>query len=78
MRWKQILVIFGVIILGLTVASAIILYSYDYNKFKPYISQAAREATGRDLRLEGDLKLRIGFTPALVIENIAFQNAPWG
>ena len=31
MRWKKILVIFGVIILGLTVASLIILFFYDYN-----------------------------------------------
>jgi hypothetical protein len=54
------------------------LFSYDYNKFKPYIAQAAKEATGRDLRLEGDLTFRLGFTPALVVENISFQNAPWG
>ena len=78
MRWKKILVIFGVIILGLVAASLIILFSYDYNKFKPYIAQAAKEATGRELKLAGDLKLQLGFTPALVIENISFQNAPWG
>jgi len=78
MRWKKILVIFGVIIVGLAAASLIILFSYDYNKFKPYIAQAAKEATGRELKLAGDLKFRLGFTPALVIENISFQNAPWG
>ncbi|MBP1711930.1 MAG: AsmA family protein [Deltaproteobacteria bacterium] len=78
MRWKKILVIFGVIILGLTAASLIILFSYDYNKFKPYIAQAARDATGRELKLTGDLKLHLGFTPALAIENISFQNASWG
>jgi uncharacterized protein involved in outer membrane biogenesis len=78
MPWKKIVVIFGIIIAGLIAASLIILFSYDYNKFKPYISQAAKEATGRELTLGGDLKLKIGFTPALVIENISFQNAPWG
>ncbi|MBP1716920.1 MAG: AsmA family protein, partial [Deltaproteobacteria bacterium] len=78
MRWKKILVIFGVIILGLTAASLIILFSYDYNKFKPYIAQAAKDATGRELKLTGDLKLQLGLTPALTIENISFQNAPWG
>ena len=78
MRWKKILVIFGVIILGLTAASLVILFSYDYNKFKPYIAQAARDATGRELKLTGDLKLHLGFTPALAIENISFQNASWG
>ena len=78
MSWKKIVIIFGIIIAGLIAASLIILFSYDYNKFKPYISQAAKEATGRELTLGGDLKLKIGFTPALVIENISFQNAPWG
>jgi len=78
MRWKKIVVIFGVIFIGLIAASLIIIFSYDYNKFKPYISQAAKEATGRELILAGDLKLKIGFTPALVIENITFQNASWG
>jgi uncharacterized protein involved in outer membrane biogenesis len=78
MRWKKLGVIFGVIILGLIAASLIILFFYDYNKFKPYIAQAAKDATGRELKLEGDLKLQLGFTPALVIENISFQNAPWG
>jgi len=78
MSWKKILVIFGAIILGLATAAFIILFSYDYNKFKPYIAQAAKEATGRDLKLTGDLNLRLGFTPALVIDNISFQNAPWG
>ena len=78
MRWKKILVIFGVIILGLAAASLVILFSYDYNKFKPYIAQAARDATGRELKLTGDLKLHLGFTPALAIENISFQNASWG
>jgi AsmA family protein len=78
MRWKKIAVIFGVIFLGLIATSLIVLFSYDYNKFKPYITQAAKEATGRDLTLAGDLKLKLGFTPALVIENISFQNAPWG
>jgi uncharacterized protein involved in outer membrane biogenesis len=78
MPWKKILVIFGVIILGLVAAGLIILFSYDYNKFKPYIAQAAKEATGRELKLSGDLKLQLGFTPALVIDNISFQNASWG
>ena len=78
MRWKKIVVVFGVILIGLIAASLIILFSYDYNKFKPYISQAAKEATGRELTLTGDLKLKIGFTPALVIENASFQNAAWG
>lgn len=78
MNWKKILVIFGVILVGFIAASFIILFSYDYNKFKPYIIQAVKDSTGRSLTLAGDLRLKIGFTPALVLENIGFQNAAWG
>ncbi len=38
----------------------------------------AKEATGRELKLEGDIKLKISLRPALVVEGVKFQNAPWG
>ncbi len=78
MKWKKILVLLAVILAGFIAAVFILLFSYDYNKFKPYIAQAVKDATGRSLTLGGDLKLKISFTPALVLENISFQNAPWG
>ncbi len=78
MRWKWILGIAATSIIVLIVAVYVILVSYDYNKLKPQITKAAMDATGRELVLGGDISLAIGFTPALVVEDVSFQNAPWG
>ena len=78
MRWKWILCISIAVIFALFVTTYIILSSYDYNKFKPRITEIAKKYTGRDLTLAGDITLGIGFSPTLVVEDVAFQNASWG
>lgn len=78
MRWKWILGLIGLLIVVLIGVSYIIVVSYDYNKLKPMIGQAVREATGRELTLGGDIKVGIGFSPSLGVEKVSFQNAPWG
>lgn len=78
MRWKLILgVVTGVIVL-LVVAVYFIVSSYNFNDLKPRISRAAMEATGRELKLAGNLGLKIGLNPSLVAEDVSFQNASWG
>jgi len=78
MRWKWIIGIAVGLIIAIVVALYIIISSYDFNSLKPYITRAAKEATGRELKLEGDIKLKISLRPALVVEGVKFQNAPWG
>jgi len=51
---------------------------YDFNKFKPMIAQAVKDATGRELRIAGRIEIKWGITPTLIAENLSFQNAPWG
>ncbi|MBW1862693.1 MAG: AsmA family protein [Deltaproteobacteria bacterium] len=75
---KWIIGIFVGVIVAVIVVVYIILASYDFNDLKPQISNAALEATGRELRIGGDIDLDIGLTPALVLTDIGFQNAPWG
>ena len=48
-----------------------ILESTDFNEYKDPISEKAKEATGRDLVITGDLNLEISFTPKIVVEGIA-------
>ncbi len=62
----------------LVVTAYLILASYDYNKFKPRITQAVKDATGRELTLGGDIELAIGFSPSLVVADVTFANAVWG
>ena len=70
------------ILAGLLLAAVIALYvilnSYDFNSFKPRIEEAALEATGRKLVLGGDIDLKIGLSPALVVQDVRFANAEWG
>ncbi|MBE9528236.1 MAG: AsmA family protein [Proteobacteria bacterium] len=78
MRWKWIPIIFVSILIVAIVAVYITLSSYDFNKLKPQVEQAAYEATGRALKLDGDIELKIGFTPVLVVREVTLENAKWG
>jgi uncharacterized protein involved in outer membrane biogenesis len=78
MRWKWILSIAAAVVIVGLIVIYIIIASYDFNKLKPQITGLAKEYTGRDLTLAGDIKLGIGFSPDLRVENVSFQNATWG
>jgi len=77
MRWKWVVGTIGLLVVGLIVILYIVLVTYDFNKLKPRIAQVAREATGRELTLGGDLKVSLGFSPSISVNDVDFQNAPW-
>jgi uncharacterized protein involved in outer membrane biogenesis len=78
MRWKWILGIIVFLIVAVTVTIYAILSSYDFNKLKPQIVRMVKDTTGRELFLGGDIEIKIGLTPTLVIEDVSFQNVSWG
>jgi uncharacterized protein involved in outer membrane biogenesis len=78
MRWKWVIGIAALLMVTLVVTAYLILASYDYNKLKPRITQAVKDATGRELTLGGDIELAIGFSPSLVVADVTFANAAWG
>lgn len=78
MRWKWIVGTFALLIVIILIAGYVVLSSYDFNKFKPQIVKAVKDATGRELFLGGDIDLKIGLSPALTVEDVRFQNASWG
>ena len=78
MNWKRALVVAIVLVLVLVSVAWIIIATYDYNKLKPQIAGAFKEATGRNLTLSGNLDLKIGLQPSLVVNGAAVQNASWG
>jgi uncharacterized protein involved in outer membrane biogenesis len=77
MRWKWILAICVCLIIALMAAVYVLLRTYDYNKLRPRIEKMVKEVTGRELNLAGDISLAVGFSPALVVTDITFANAPW-
>jgi len=78
MRWKWILGIAVFLVVAVIVATYAILSSYDFNDLKPQIARMVKDTTGRELYLGGNLDLEIGLIPALVIEDVSFQNVSWG
>lgn len=52
-----------VLFIGVLVAGIAILKSTDFNEYKDLIAEKAKEATGRDLVVTGDLNLEISLTP---------------
>ncbi len=78
MRWKWVVGVVALLIFVLFVAVFVILSRYDFNDLKPQIARMTKEATGRDLTLDGNIDFKIGLTPKLLVENVSFQNASWG
>jgi len=78
MRWKRILGISAAVIVAVIVTVYIIASSYDYNKFKPKTTDLAKQYTGRDLTIGGDIELGLSLFPTLVVNDVTFQNASWG
>lgn len=76
LKWAAGIIVLVFVVMVISVY--VILSRYDFNELKPQISKAAYEATGRELTINGDLDLEIGFTPKLVLTDIKFQNASWG
>jgi uncharacterized protein involved in outer membrane biogenesis len=78
MRWKWILGISLAVIVVLFVTVFIVIASYDFNQFKPRITELAKRYTGRELTLGGDIELGLSLFPTLVVNDVKFQNASWG
>jgi uncharacterized protein involved in outer membrane biogenesis len=61
-----------------TFLAYLIVSSYQFNELKPRISRVVRELTGRELALRGNIQLKIGFRPALTVEDAHLENVSWG
>ena len=75
---KKVLWIVGGLIGLLIVAAVAAPFFVDLNNYKAEIAQKAKEATGRDLAIDGDISLSILPTPGVVIHGLRFGNAPGG
>src|SRR5262249_9053449 len=67
--------VFGII--GIATATAIFFLTLDQNQAKKYISTGVSKATGRQLSINGDLKLDLGWISRLSASQIQFENAKW-
>jgi len=65
--------VFGIVAVALTVFIA----TLDQNRAKKYISAGVSKATGRQLSINGDLKLDLGWISRVSASRIQFANAGW-
>jgi hypothetical protein len=75
--WKWILGIAAILVLSATLTTLAILSSIDANTLKPFLAQAVKQETGRDLEIRGPIDFRLGLRPSVVVDDVLFQNAPW-
>ncbi len=66
------------LVVAVVVAGVAVLKSMDFNQYRGLIAEQARDATGRELTIAGDLDLEISLNPSLVVEGVSFANAEWG
>lgn len=78
MRWKWIVGVGVIGVIAFIAAVYSVLATYDYNKLKPEVARMVKDATGRDLRLAGDMTLVFGWSPVLEVNDVTLANVPWG
>jgi uncharacterized protein involved in outer membrane biogenesis len=78
MNWRRILVwTLGLLILligGLFVS----VQTIDWTAARPRVESLVGKLTGRELKIKGDLDLRLLPTPTLTAGQVSFSNAAWG
>ena len=75
---KKILIGIGVLLVLLVAAVLVGPSFYDWNRHKGEIASKVREATGRDLIIDGDISLSILWTPTLSVTKVRFANIAGG
>ena len=67
------------LLLAAVVAAGLVaLRSIDFDAYREDIEAQVRAQTGRDLRIEGKLKLAIGLRPGVQVKGVSLANAEWG
>ena len=71
---KKILIGLGVVVLLLVAAVLMGPRFVDWNTYKPRVIEAVRNATGRELAIDGDISVRLLPTPTLSVAGVRLAN----
>ncbi|MDQ7246106.1 AsmA family protein [Dongia sedimenti] len=75
---KKLLYFVGGIVVLVIAAALIAPFFIDLNDYKGTIEAKAKEATGRDLKIDGKISLSLLPLPSVTVDGIKFGNAPGG
>jgi AsmA protein len=73
---KKIAIGVGVLLVVLIVAALVVPFLIPFDTYKAKIAEQVKAATGRDLKIDGPVRLSIIPSLALSAEKVAFSNAP--
>lgn len=69
----------ALLLLVVVVAGALFWVStQDFSKYQSVIADQVKQATGRDLKINGKFAVKVGLSPSLQVDDVTFQNASWG
>ena len=74
---RKAALILGGLVVVLVIAVAVLPRVIGLNSFKPQIADAVRDATGRELRIDGDIGLAVLPGVELSLSDVALSNADW-
>lgn len=74
--WRIALLSLGAVVVLLLGGVGIGIATFDPNSLKPRIQEAVRQATGRDLRLNGEIGVKLSLWPTIAVHDVAFANPP--
>lgn len=77
-KLKWVLVGLLVVVAAVLVTGYALLASFDVEQYREVIQAEVKKATGRDIRLDGPVDLRVSLTPAITVERVGLSNADWG
>lgn len=78
MRLKHILIGLAGLVVVAVGGAIVAVYSIDFNEYRSTIADQAKQATGRDLKIAGELKVGLSLTPTVAVDDVSFANADWG
>jgi uncharacterized protein involved in outer membrane biogenesis len=78
MRVKHVLMAVAGLVVVIVGGAVIAVKSIDFNQYRSIIADQVKLATGRDLKIAGDLDVGISLTPTVSVNDVSFSNASWG
>ena len=76
--WRIALIALGAVVLLLAGTYAALMVAFPPARLSALLADQVRSATGREFRIGGALSFRLLPTIAVVAEDVALGNAPWG
>lgn len=75
-RLRTALIVLGAVVVVAVGGVATVIATFDPNTLKPRIRDAVREATGRELALNGAIGLKPSLWPTVEVHDVALSNPP--